>query len=203
MSSDAFAALEGARASVVAEGERFVQELGPILVASLHVGFERLSVTQADLVQRMDQMTRAALGRAVDRAIDAGVAEVLRRLDGPEIWLAPLTAPDLVATTEPGWRLGVPAWMTRLGRGRPGAVLGDLDDPGNRIWVAVSAAAKPLDPALEEFGFRPGRRRLGGGRFGVQPRTLPQLDPSGRLGRLWKRYRAAYERLAAMSRSDV
>lgn len=203
MSSDAFAALEEARAAVVAEGERFVQELGPILRECLQAGVERLIVVQADLVQRLNEATRAALEEAVDRAIDSGATQVLRRLEGPEIWLAPLTAPDLVATPEPGSRLGVPAWLSRLGRGRPHPILGELDDPGNRIWVAVSAAAKPLDPVLEEFGFRPDRRRLGGGRFGVQPRTLPQLDPSGRLGRLWKRYRVAYGRLAAMSRSDL
>jgi hypothetical protein len=57
----------------------------------------------------------------------------------------------------------------------------------------------PLDTVLQEFGFTPDRRRIGGGRFGVVPRTLPRLDPSGVLQRRWKRYRAAYERYEALA----
>jgi hypothetical protein len=198
----AFDALESARRAVLDEAERFVDLLAPILTASLHAGFERLTVEQAHHADGLDGPTRGALEAEVDRAIAAGVAGVIERLRAPEIWLAPLTAPDLVAPRERGWPLGVPEWVTRLGRGRPdGPTLGRLDDPGNRIWVALTSAASPLDPVLEEFGFRAERRRLGGGRFGVQPRTLPQLDPSGRLVRPWRRYRAAYERLAAIARA--
>jgi len=72
-----------------------------------------------------------------------------------------------------------------------------------RGQVAISAAAKPLDPVLEEFGFRPERRRLGGGSFGVAARTLPQLDPTGAIGQRWKRYRAAYERLTTLAAFDA
>jgi hypothetical protein len=68
--------------------------------------------------------------------------------------------------------------------------------------VAISSAAKPLDPVLEEFGFRPGRRRIGGGSFGIAARTLPQLDPSGALGQRWRRYRGAFERLSALAAAD-
>jgi hypothetical protein len=94
----------------------------------------------------------------------------------------------------------LPEWVARLGGpAREGSSLGRLDEMTNRVWVAISAAAKPLDPVLEEFGFRPERRRLGGGSFGLSPRTLPQLDPSGAIGQRWKRYRAAYERLTALA----
>jgi hypothetical protein len=54
---------------------------------------------------------------------------------------------------------------------------------------------------LLEFGFQQERRRIGGGRFGVVPRTLPRLDPSGVLQRRWKRYRAAFERYEALERA--
>jgi hypothetical protein len=126
MPRDPFVELEGARANVLMEAERFVRELERVLGPSLHARFERLRLAQAGHVARLDDMT-------------------------------------------------------------------------NRVWVAISAAARPLDPVLEEFGFRPERRRLGGGSFGVSARTLPQLDPSGAIGQRWKRYRAAYERLTVLA----
>lgn len=204
MPSDPIAELEDARGNVLAEAERFVGELGPILGEGLRSGFARLQIAQADLVGRLDERTRAALDEAVGRAIELGVSETVGRLRAPDLWLAPLTAPDLAPRTDPARPLGMPEWIARLGRSttseRPS--LGALDQMSNRVWIAISASAKPLDPVLEEFGFRPERRRLGGGNFGVAPRTLPQLDPSGALGRRWKRYRVAYERLLALAVAD-
>lgn len=204
MTGDPFAELEAVREEVLAEAERFVEELEPILGASLRSGFERLTIAQADHASRMDDPTRIALEAAVGRATEIGVAAALERLRPPEIWLAPLTAPDLHVGDGPGWPEWLPAWAARmLGGGRSERPsLGDLDDPSNRIWVAISSAAKPLDPVLEEFGFRPERRRLGGGSFGISARTLPQLDPSGALGQRWRRYRAAFERLSALAAAD-
>ena len=204
MTEDAFAELEAVRDAVLAEAQRFVEELEPILGASLRSGFERLAIAQADHASRMDHPTRIALDAAVGRATEIGVASVLERLRPPEIWLAPLTAPDLHVGDGPGWPEWLPAWAARmLGGGRSERPsLGDLDDPSNRIWIAISSAAKPLDPVLEEFGFLPGRRRLGGGSFGIAARSLPQLDPSGTLGQRWRRYRAAFERLAALAAAD-
>ena len=204
MSEDVFAELEAARSNVLGEAERFVEELEPILELSLRAGVERLRLAQVDHVSRMDGPTRAALDAAADRAVDLGVRETVDRLRSPELWLSPLTAPNLPPRTEPARPLGVPEWVARLGgAAREGPALGRLDEMTNRIWVAISAAAKPLDPVLEEFGFRPERRRLGGGSFGVAPRNLPQLDPTGAIGRRWKRYRAAYERLASLAALDV
>jgi hypothetical protein len=204
VTGDAFAELEAVREAVLAEADRFVEELEPILGASLRSGFERLTIAQADHAGRMDDATRTALEDAVGRATAIGVAAVVERLRPPEIWLAPLTAPDLHLRDGPGWPGWLPAWAARmLGSGRSERPsLGDLDDPSNRIWVAISSAAKPLDPVLVEFGFRPGRRRLGGGSFGVAARTLPQLDPSGTLGQRWRRYRAAFERLSSLAAAD-
>ena len=204
MSRDPFRDLEAARATVLAEADRFLRELEPILGESLRAGFDRLAIMQADHVRRLDESTRAALDEAAGRAIELGVDETLERLRSPEIWLSPLTAPELPSRSEPARPLGLPEWVARLGgSAREGATLGKLDDMTNRIWVAITAAAKPLDPVLEEFGFRPERRRLGGGSFGVSARTLPQLDPSGAIGQRWKRYRAAYERLGALAAFDA
>jgi hypothetical protein len=203
VTGDPFAELEAVREAVLAEAERFVEELEPILGASLRSGFDRLTLAQADHASRMDDRTRAAAQAAVGRAIEIGVSAVLERLRPPEIWLAPLTAPDLPPRHEWMWPAWLPEWVARLfgdQSGRPS--LGDLDDPSNRIWVAISSAAKPLDPVLEEFGFRPERRRIGGGSFGIAARTLPQLDPSGALGQRWRRYRAAFERLSALAAAD-
>jgi hypothetical protein len=204
VTGDAFTQLEAARERVLEEATAFVDKLEPILPESLRTGFERLCIRQAEHVGRMDRATRAALDDAIDHAVASGVRETAERLRSPEIWLAPLTAPDLPPRRPFGWPGWVPDWVARLlDRAGPEQVeLGDVDDPSNRLWVAIAAAAKPLDPVLEEFGFRPERRRLGGGSFGIAARSLPQLDPSGALARQWRRYRSAYERLAAMTASD-
>ena len=200
MPRDAFADLETARETVLAEAQGFVEELEPALRGSLAAGFQRFLNEQVEHVARMDAPTREALETATDRAAETGLADVLRRLREPEIWLAPLTAPELLPRRESGWPHWVPEWMAKaFGGGHEAPELGALDEPSNRIWIAISSAAKPIDPVLEEFGFEPGRPRLGGGRFGIQPRNLPQLDPTGTLGRRWVRYRAAYERLAALT----
>jgi len=203
MPRDPLVELEAARANVLEEAERFVEELEPFLGPSLHAGFERLRLAQPGHVGGLDGATLAALDDAVGRAIELGVAETVERLRSPEIWLSPLTAPELPPRSDLARPLGLPEWVARLGGpAREGSALGRLDEMTNRVWVAISAAAKPLDPVLEEFGFRPERRRLGGGSFGVSARTLPQLDPSGAIGQRWKRYRAAYERLTALAAFD-
>ena len=200
---DAFSDLERAREAVLAEGTAFADELGPVLGESLRRGFERLCADQADLLARFDPGTRAALGPAVDRAADAGVAAVVERLRSPELWLAPLTAPDLVVVKDEGWPPWLPEAIARLLRPRRDpASLGELDDPSNRIWVAICGASGPLDAVLEEFGFGHARRRIGGGRFDVGPRTLPRLDPSGILQRRWRRYRSAFDHMSALAAEE-
>lgn len=201
---DAFADLERAREAVVAEGRAFADELEPVLGESLRRGFDRLCTDQVDLLARFDAGTRSALGPAVDRAIDTGAAAVVERLRSPELWLAPFTAPDLVVIKEEGWPTWLPEELARLlrPRRRDPATLGELDDPSNRIWVAICGASRPLDAVLEEFGFRHTRRRIGGGRFDVGPRTLPKLDPSGVLQRRWGRYRFAFDRMTELASAD-
>jgi hypothetical protein len=197
---DGFAELESAREAVLGEAERFVEELEPALRRSLAAGYGRFLADREELVRRLNEDTRRALDEAVGRAQNVGVAQVIERLRAPEIWLSPLTAPHLVVRADSGWPDWVPEWLAKaFGRADEAPGLGELDDPSNRIWVAISSAARPIDPVLEEFGFEPGRPRLGGGRFGIQPRSLPQLDPTGGLGQRWVRYRAAYERLTTLT----
>ena len=203
MPRDAFADLEAAREAVLAEAEAFVRELEPALQESLEAGYRRFLADQDELVRHLNGGTRRALDEAVGRASNLGVAQVIERLQAPEVWLSPLTAPHLVVRVDSGWPDWVPDWLAKaFGRTNDAPELGELDDPSNRIWVAISSAARPIDPVLEEFGFEPGRPRLGGGRFGIQPRTLPQLDPTGNLGLRWVRYRAAYGRLAALNAAE-
>ncbi len=201
MSGGTFAELDNAREAVLAEGARFVGELEPILADSLQRGFERLCIEQPAVVARLNESTRAALEDAVARAIRASVDAAIARLRAPDLWLTPLTAPDLPPRRPFGWPGWFPERIARmLDRAGPERVeLGVLDDPSNRVWVAISGCSGPLDGVLQEFGFRPGRPRIGGGRFDVGPRTLVRLDPMGALRGPWKRYRAAYERLAGLT----
>ena len=201
---DAFADLERAREAVLAEGAAFAEELEPVLGESLRRGFDRLRLEQADVLAGFDNGTRAALGPAADRAIEAGVWFVAGRLRSPEIWLAPFTAPNLVVIKEEGWPPWVPEAFARLlrPRRRDPPILGELDDPSNRIWVAICGASGPLDAVLEEFGFRHARRRIGGGRFGVGPRTLPALDMTGTLQQRWRRFRSAFDRMTELASAE-
>jgi hypothetical protein len=175
--TDRFADLAGARDDVLAEAEGFRVELEPILATSLLAGLERLAGVQAAHVASLDEASRLALRETSERAVGTAVGSVTARLQDPDVWLSPQTAPELAAQNEPGWSLDVPSWLARLLRrgARVPHGLGVLDDPGNRIWVAIASAAGPLDAVLQEFGFTPERRRIGGGRFGVVPRTLPRL----------------------------
>ena len=146
MPRDLFIEFEAARANVLEEADRFIQELLTVLGPSLHAGFERLVLAQAGHVATLDGPNLAALEDAVGRAIEVGVAETVERLRSPEIWLSPLTAPDLPPRTDPARSLGLPEWVARLGgSAREGSALGRLDEMTNRIWVAISAAARPLE----------------------------------------------------------
>jgi hypothetical protein len=199
---DRFEQLAAARDSVLAEAESFRLELEPILAEALRAGLEQVTSAQAGHLASLDEPTRGAFAEAAAGATRSGVAAVSGRLRDPDLWLSPLTAPHLGAPREPGWSLDVPSWLARLLGREPGSPrgLGNLDDPGNRIWVAIGSAAEPIDGVLQEFGFTQERPRIGGGRFGVAPRTLPRLDPSGVLQRPWKRYRTAFERYEALAR---
>jgi hypothetical protein len=164
---------------------------------------ESLVQARAEWFGAMKPEVQVAFRAAAQRAVTLAVAEIDRRLADDELWLDPLTAPGLGREPEHGWESDLPVWLIGIVRllspRKRGPELGDLDDPANRVWVALASAAKPLDPVLEEFGFRPAEAPdIGGGSYGLAPPSAPQLDSSGRLVRLWKRYRAAYASYRAL-----
>lgn len=199
-------ALEGARAEILAIAGEFSATAPALVEAALHRRLEALIESRPEWRDRLGSHGHQALRAAASRAVHAGSEEVRRRLSADELWLSPLTAPGVVAEPETGWDGQLPEWISgllhRLSRRRARSVeLGDLDDPGNRIWVALTAAAKPLDPVLGEFGLEPASvPDMGGGHYGITPRTAEQLDPSGTLVRLWRRYRVAHARYLALER---
>jgi hypothetical protein len=197
-------ALEGARADVSAIASEFARAARPIVEAALRRRLDALVGARSGWFQGLKPDVAASFEAAADRAIARGAAEVERRLSDLDRWFDPRIAPGVEPRPEAGWDGALPEWVSAMlrrlsGRERaPG--LGDLGDPGHRIWVALLSAATPLDAVLEEFGLAPSSiPDLGGGHFGLQPKTAADLDPSGTLERLWKRYLAVYERYASLA----
>jgi hypothetical protein len=184
---------------VLAIGAEFRRTAAPALDAALGWRLESLVQARAEWFGAMKPEVQIAFRAAAGQALALAVAEIDRRLADDELWLDPLTAPGLARAREQGWNSDLPEWFIGIVRllspKKTGPELGDLDDPGNRVWVALLSAAKPLDPVLEEFGLPPAQAPdIGGGNYGLAPPSAPQLDSSGTLARLWKRYRAAYAR---------
>lgn len=198
-------ALEGAIAEIRAVAAEFARAARPAVEEALRRRLEALLDARRSWFEALGPDIAGAFRTATDRAIAGGGAEVERRLADLDLWLDPLTAPGLAPRPESGWNSELPEWLIgilrRFATTRSGPALGELDDPGNRVWVAMLSAAKPLDPVIEEFGLPPSEiPDLGGGNYGLAPQSAAQLDPTGRLAGLWKGYRAAYERYAALAR---
>jgi hypothetical protein len=127
VTGDPFAELEAVREEVLAEAERFVEELEPILGASLRSGFERLTIAQADHASRMDDSTRIALEAAVGRATEIGVA-------GLSVATAETGRAAHGARSARRERAGLAEWLPAGGQdvsAERWPSLGDLDDPSN------------------------------------------------------------------------
>jgi hypothetical protein len=184
--------------------EEFIRAAGPAVDAALHRSLEALVRDRPEWFEGLAAEVRAAFEEATDRAIAQGVEELGRRLANDDLWLDPLTAPGLQTEPEPGWDVSLPERLvgilrrftpTTRGRGP-----GELDDIGNRVWIALLATPESLDLVLEEFGLTPSEvPDLGGGNFGLAPKTARELDPTGMLVSLWDRYRVAYLRYRALA----
>jgi hypothetical protein len=162
---------EGQHRELAVLGRRFAETAEPLLAAALERAIEGLAIANAEALDRLDQESREAFRRSVDEAIHQGAREAARAAAEEDIWLQPSIAPG-----------GGPARR--------------LDDPSNRVWIRLSRAAAMLDPVLGEFGFRPSPTAdPGGGHHGLQPRTAADLDPRGRLTRLWDSYVRTYRRI--------
>jgi hypothetical protein len=196
-------ALERARREISSIAAAFRAAAGPAVGGMLRRRLDALIEVRRAWWAGLADDVQEAFRSAAAGAIAAGEAETLRRLEPEDVWLQPLVAPGM--DEDPvGWDTSLPDWVTKLlqrfSPGRRGPEIDALDDPGNRIWLALLAAARPLDPVLEEFGLEGSAApALGGGRYGLQPKTAEQLDPSGDLMRLWRRYRLAHRRYAALA----
>jgi hypothetical protein len=165
---DAEAHIASARRAILAVADRFAETARRELEAALERGMERLVVRRAEWFNRLDNRTAQALREAVRQTVLRGAARVEGRLKDPDLWLSP----SVVVDGEPQAR---------------------LDDPANRVWIALLNAANPLDPILTEFGLQPSDvPAQGGGHFGLQPQTAGEVDPKGTLANLWARYRKLY-----------
>jgi hypothetical protein len=196
-------AVESAIAEVLASAQEFRRSAGPAITGALHRRLEDLVRGREEFAE-MTPEVRTAFDEAAGRAITQGAEEAERRLAKDDLWLDPLTAPGLGAEPESGWDGSLPEWLIgvlrRLTPKRHGVGPGELDHLNNRVWIAMLAAADPLDPVLEEFGLTPSEiPNMGGGNFGLAPPTATELDPTGTLVRSWDRYRVAYLRYRAVA----
>ena len=200
-------AVANARASAIAAGETFRRAAMPSIGAVLRVRLERLVASEPEWHAAMSDEVREAFDQATERAIRQGVAEVEARLT-EDVWLDPLVAPGVRRSPGPSWEGDLPEWLISILRAltprRDEERLGELDDVGNRVWIALLAAAKPLDPVLEEFGLAPSEiPDLGGGNFRLAPRNAEELDAAGSAVRSsWNAYCAAYERYHVLTRVE-
>lgn len=192
-------AVTDARASAITAGETFRRAAVPAIAAVLRARLDRLVASEPEWHAALSDEVRAAFDDATERAIGRGTAEVEARLT-EDVWLDPLVAPGVRRSPGSSWEGDLPEWVISVLRAltprRNEERLGELDDVGNRVWIAFLAAAKPLDPVLEEFGLAPSEiPNLGGGNFGLAPRNAQELDiAGGDVRSSWNAYRAAYER---------
>ena len=200
-------AVADARASAITAGETFRRAAVPAIAAVLRARLERLVASEPEWHEALSDEVRAAFDDATERAIGQGAAQVEARLT-EDVWLDPLVAPGVRRSPGSSWEGDLPEWLISVLRAltprRNEERLGELDDVGNRVWIALLAAAKPLDPVLEEFGLAPSEMPdLGGGNFGLAPRNAQELDTAGREVRSsWNAYRAAYERYDVLTRFE-
>jgi hypothetical protein len=163
------ARITSARAEVISVAGEFAETARRTVETALTRAMERLVVRYADWFNRLDDRTATALRDAVHRTIQRSAVRVGDRLKDPDMWLSP----SVVVDGDPQPR---------------------LDEPANRVWIALLNAADPLDPVLTEFGLQPSDvQDRGGGHFGLQPKTAGELDPRGTLAGLWGKYRRLYE----------
>jgi hypothetical protein len=166
---DPDARIASAREAILSLSQEFAEVARRSVESALDRAMEQLVLRYADWFNRLDDRAAVALRETVQRTIQRSAARVGERLKEPDVWLSPSVVVD-------------------------GAPEPQLDEPANRVWIALLNAADPLDPVLTEFGLQPSDvPDRGGGHFGLQPKSVAELDPKGALAGLWGRYRKLYE----------
>jgi hypothetical protein len=199
-------ALRRTREEIADLADAFRAAAAPALDAALRRRLDALIVVQAEWWDGLDPDVRTGLRAATDAAVRTGVEGSMRRLEAEDVWLHPLIAPGIDAERA-GWDASIPFWvigfLRRVTATRRGPRVDALDDPGNRVWLALVSAARPLDPVLGEFGLPASSvPSVGGGHYGLAPKTAEQLDPSGGLVRIWRRYVRSHRRYEALAETS-
>jgi hypothetical protein len=169
--------LDQARRDVTEVAERFSTAAEEIVAAALERGFAALLRRQQAWGEALREDESEALRRAVADEVLRSAARVAVALRDPDLWLAP---------------------SVRVDEG-PGE---DLDAGLNRVWITLLTSARGFDHLLGEFGLpRSDLPEAGGGHYGLQPQSLEDLDPNGRLAKLWQRYLKRYRSYASAARN--
>jgi hypothetical protein len=188
--------LQDSLAEILAVGNEFAAAAERALVGSLSSAAERFVARHAEFFNAIDDETTRALRRSVDDTIRSSAVAIAHELRDPDLWLNPSVFPAPVVDEEEDW-WGQNPFVLRMARiatriTDPADEM-RLGNPFNRVWIHLSNGADRLDGVLLEFGFRPSAYSdWGGGHYGLQPQTVDELDPSGRLVRLWERYAKLY-----------
>ncbi|MBI4259842.1 MAG: hypothetical protein HY658_04685 [Actinobacteria bacterium] len=171
--------VDAERGEIVGIATSFAQEAGRVVAEALERAVEQLAVERPDWYAGLGEHGRAAFRGAMASAIARSAAAVAEHLREPDLWLAPtVRVADVPPDPDPR-----------------------LDALGNRVWLAMSRSATPLDPLLVEFGLEPTDvPDPGGGHFGLQPRSARELDPTSRLSRPWSRYLTSWGRYSGLLR---
>ena len=144
--SDDGAALDRARREISSIAAEFREVAAPAVGEMLRRRLEALLEARKSWWGGLADDVQDAFRSAASGAIAAGEAETRRRLEPEDVWLEPLVAPGMDERTA-GWDTSLPDWLTSLlqrfsPKTQPPEV-DALDDPGNRIWLSLLAAARP------------------------------------------------------------
>lgn len=208
MARDLRTEIAAIEAEIAQLADQFAEAARVVLQDALGRGLERLVASRGEWFAGLDAETAASLRRSADQAVASSAAATAERLRDPDLWRSPMTSPGRREPRESGWEMELPEWLVsflrRFTREEEEAGPEALDDPSNRIWIQLLNAADPLDPILTEFGLAPfAIPDPGGGHFGLQPRTLAELDPGGALRPLWDGYRGLYRQYRQLQRTAI
>jgi hypothetical protein len=182
--------IQQAQADIEAVAREFADAAEAAAQTSLRQAVDHFVAEHSERVSHLDEGNQKAIHEALDAAIQSGAHDVGEHLRKPDLWLHPTVVLDMADEfVDTSWSV----FGTEHRRHHHPGPEPRLDHPNNRVWMAMTNAADPFDPVLQEYGFPKGDQDPGGGHYGLQPQTAHTFDESGTLEKLWKRYLKAYE----------